>query len=77
MFTGNVFMPVSVITAIMKCVRFIQFCRQNYGEKMGLSLILSVIHTITIGTMLNFNGGNPGHGLKTLRVNRPLYCEFQ
>ena len=39
---------------------------------MGSSLILSIIHTIIIDTMLNFNGGNNGHGLKTLRVNRPL-----
>ena len=31
---------------------------------MDPSLILSVIHTITIGTMLNFNGGNNGYGLK-------------
>ena len=40
---------------------------------MGLSPILSNIHTVTIvGTMLNFNGGNNRQGLKTLRVNRPL-----
>ena len=39
---------------------------------MGLLPILSVIHTTTIGTMLNFNGGYNGHGIKkTLRVNRP------
>ena len=25
---------------------------------MGLSPILSVVHTVIIGTMLNFNGGN-------------------
>ena len=31
---------------------------------MGLSPILSIIHTITIGMKLNFNIGNNGHGLK-------------
>ena len=31
---------------------------------MGLSLILFVIHTVTIGIMLNFKSGNNGHGLK-------------
>ena len=54
------------------------YCHQNNREKMGPSAILSVIHTVTIATMLNFNGGNNGHGLKnltykkTLRANRPL-----
>ena len=33
---------------------------------MGLSPILSVIHTIIISTMPNFNDGNDGHGLKTI-----------
>ena len=31
---------------------------------MGLSPILSIIHTITIGMMLSFKNGNNGHGLK-------------
>ena len=31
---------------------------------MGPLPILSIIHTVSIGTMLNFNGGNKGHGLK-------------
>ena len=31
---------------------------------MGPSPILSIIHTITIATGLNFNGGNNGHGLQ-------------
>ena len=35
--------------------------------------ILSVIHIVATGTMQDFNGGNEGHGLKTLRVNRPLH----
>ena len=33
---------------------------------MGPLPILSVIHTITIGTMLNFNCGNNGHGLQNV-----------
>ena len=33
---------------------------------MGPSPILSIIHTVTIGTMLNFTGGNNGHGLKNV-----------
>ena len=44
---------------------------------MGLWSILSVIHIISIGTMLNFNGGNNGHGLKKLRVNKPFETECQ
>ena len=39
---------------------------------MDPSLILSFIPVVTIGTMLKFNGDNNGHGLKTLRVKRPL-----
>ena len=38
---------------------------------MGPSSFLSIIAIVTNGTMLNFNCGNNGHGLKTLRVNRP------
>ena len=33
---------------------------------MGPLPILSIIHTITIGTMLNFNGGNNGHWLENV-----------
>ena len=29
---------------------------------MGLWPILFIIHTVTIGTMLNFNDSNNGHG---------------
>ena len=47
-------------------------CHQSNGEKMGPLAILPFIHTATVGTMLNFNGGNDGHGLKTLRVNKTL-----
>ena len=39
---------------------------------MNTSPILSIIHTITTGTMQNFNGGNYGQGAKyTFRVNKP------
>ena len=33
-------------------------------DRMGPSPILSVTHAVTIRTMLIFNGGNNGHGLK-------------
>ena len=33
---------------------------------MGPLPILSIIHTITIGTILNFNGCNKRHGLKNV-----------
>ena len=36
------------------------YCYQNKGEEMGPSPILSIIHTVTIDTKLNFNGGNKG-----------------
>ena len=34
--------------------------------KMGRSAVLTIIHTITIGTMPNVNGGNYGHGQKNV-----------
>ena len=43
---------------------------------MGPSPILSVIHTIIIGTVLNFISGSKEHGVKTLRVNRPQESRF-
>ena len=30
-----------------------------------------IIHTVPIGTMINFNDGSNGHRLKTLHVTRP------
>ena len=51
LFTRNVFYHVSVILFILI---------------MGPSSILSVIHTATIGTMLNNNYGNNGHWLKNV-----------
>ena len=40
------------------------YCHQNNRQKLGPSPIMSVIHIVTTGTMLNYNGGNKGHGLK-------------
>ena len=34
--------------------------------KIDPSSILSIIHTNTVGTMLNFNGGNNGHDFKNV-----------
>ena len=40
---------------------------------MGPSNILSVIHTVTIGTMLNNNGGNNnGHELKNVTCKQTV-----
>ena len=64
MFTRNNFYHEYVITTIIKMCSF--HCRQNYGEKIDISPILSIPHTVTIGTMLYFNGGNKGHGLKNV-----------
>ena len=52
---------MSIITTIIKSYIY---CHQNDEGKMGSSPILSVIHTVTIGTFLNFNGGNKGHRLQ-------------
>ena len=41
---------MSVITKVIKCSFY---CHQNNEEKMGPSPILSVIHGVIIGTMLN------------------------
>ena len=42
------------------------YCHQNDEEKMGLLPIPSVIHTVTIGTVLNFNGSDNEHGLENV-----------
>ena len=46
------------------------------ADRKGPSLLQSVIHTVTIGTTLNFNGSNNGHGLKTLLnvLTRLTFC---
>ena len=48
---------------VERAVRILLCCHQKNKEKMGLSPILSIIHTTTIGTMLNFKGGNNRHVL--------------
>ena len=39
---------------------------------MGQSPILSIIQTVTIAMMLNFRGGNNGHGLKNVAFKQAL-----
>ena len=41
-------------------------------EKMDRSPILSIIHTVTIGTILNFNSGYKEHGLKNVTYEQTL-----
>ena len=48
------------------------YFHQNNRVKMGPSLILSIIHNITIGTMLNFNSGNNVNGPKDVRCKQTL-----
>ena len=40
---------------------------------MGLWPILFITHTVTIGTMLNFNDSNSGHGLKNVTCKQTLH----
>ena len=51
------------------------YYHQNNGEKVGLLPILSVNHPITIGTMLNFNSGNNGHGLNDVTCRKIFTVE--
>ena len=37
-------------------------------DRIGWPPILSVIHTITIGTMLNLNGGNNARGIRNVTL---------
>ena len=48
------------------------YCQQNNGQKMGPSNILSVIHTITVGKILDFNGGKNRHGIKNVTCEQTL-----
>ena len=41
-------------------------------DRMGPSPIVTVIHTITIDTMLSFNYRNNGHGLKNVTCKQTL-----
>ena len=43
---------------------------------MGLSPILLLIHTVTIITMLNNNGGNNGNGLNNVTCKQTLTANF-
>ena len=63
---------MSVITVI-KCVLFIVI---RITEKMCPSPILSVIHTITIAIMLNFDCGNNGPWLRNVMCNQTLMAHF-
>ena len=47
------FLPCSLLILIVNRIT----------DRMDPSSILSVIHTVTIGKMLNFNGGHNGHRL--------------
>ena len=42
-------------------------------DRMDDGPILSIIHTVTIDTMLNFNGGNNRYRLKNVTLNRPSF----
>ena len=59
---------MSVIIPIVKCVLFIVI-RKN-RNRFDYVPILSVIHTITIGT--SFNGGNNGHRLNSVVSEQTL-----
>ena len=48
------------------------YCHQNNGEKMGPSPILSVIHTFTIGAMLNFHDSKDGSGIENVTCKQTL-----
>ena len=54
------------VRILLECilVKWVIFLIIRIIKKMGLSPILSVIHTVTVGTMLNFKSGNNRHGLK-------------
>ena len=48
------------------------YCHQSNGKKIGPSPILSVVHTTTIDTLLNVDGGNNGHGLNNVTCKQTL-----
>ena len=49
-------------------VIFYLLSSEYIGENTGPSAILSIIHIVTIGTMLNLDNDNNGHGLKKRSV---------
>ena len=44
---------------------------------MGQSSILSIIHTVTIGALLNFSSGNNGHGMKSVTCKQTLVMKWK
>ena len=44
----------------------------EYRRENGCVTDLSIVHTITTGTMLNFNCDNNRHGLKTVTCKQTL-----
>ena len=58
------------MTTIIKSFSF--YCHQNNREKKDPSPILCIIHTVTIRTMLNFNGGDKGQRIKDITALRGL-----
>ena len=45
-------------------------------DRIRPSTILSIIHAITIGTKLNNNGGNTGHGLENVMRKQTIISGF-
>ena len=60
------FSPFPLLPLLLNLFFFVK-CENNV-EKMDPLLNLSVIYTITIGTMLNFTSGNNGQRLKIYRA---------
>ena len=69
LFTRNVFSPCPLLLPLLNVFFFIVIRKME--KKIDPSPNLSNIHTITIGTMLNFNYGNKGLWIKILWVSRP------
>ena len=55
---------LQAICILLECI--LVFTVIRITGRMGPSPILSVIHNITIGTMVSNDDGNNGYGLKTL-----------
>ena len=60
---------LAIITTVVKCDLFIVI---RITDRKWVRHPFCVIHTITIGVIPNFNGGNNGHRLKRIHVQRPL-----
>ena len=46
-------------------------------DRMYPSPILFIIHTMTLGTMLNFNGDNNGHGLEHVTCKQTIMPQIR